>query len=382
MKDLIKNNGLRIISAALLLFAGAFVAMPALANENDNLKLDIYNFSPDYLYPERSPETMTFCATTYASNISGDWGGDDIMGCGYDFVAIHYTGTMTFESDAPVYLMAIADDGFSLSLDGVSVIEDWTLKGCSGSVNLFTPVAGHEYVLDAWFYEYGGGACSTLYSMPVDGSLPWDIVQPSAFVSVPVIETQPSPTPQEPEPSLDPEPTVEPTPTYAPEPEPEPEPQPQPSEEPTEEPMQPSPEPTPESSVEPMEPSPSPEETPEPQLPVEEEQVLPVEEKPSIEPPVIDEPILSQEQVLQQLAEEAEADDPEVPEELAAIPLIGNAAVAILEAFNALGNIGADMAPEVREKSEKVVVGAIIASQIAQVAAASSVAASASTRRK
>lgn len=61
----------------------------------------------------------------------------------------------------------------------------------------------------------------------------------------------------------------------------------------------------------------------------------------------------------------AEADDPEAPEELAAVPLVGAAAVAVLEVFNDLGNIGADMSPEVREDSEKVVIAAVIVGQIA-----------------
>jgi hypothetical protein len=40
------------------------------------------------------------------------------------------------------------------------------------------------------------------------------------------------------------------------------------------------------------------------------------------------------------------------------------------QALTALGNIGADMSPEVREKSEKVVISAIIAGGIATQAAA------------
>jgi hypothetical protein len=67
------------------------------------------------------------------------------------------------------------------------------------------------------------------------------------------------------------------------------------------------------------------------------------------------------------LAVAAQEDDPSVPEELAAIPVLGAASEAVLEAFNALGNVGADMRPEVREKAEDVVVAAVIAGQIATV---------------
>jgi hypothetical protein len=73
-------------------------------------------------------------------------------------------------------------------------------------------------------------------------------------------------------------------------------------------------------------------------------------------------------EALAQLAIAAQADDPEVPEELAAIPLLGETAVAVLEAFNALGNIGADIAPAVREEAQKVVVSSVIVGQIATTA--------------
>jgi hypothetical protein len=60
------------------------------------------------------------------------------------------------------------------------------------------------------------------------------------------------------------------------------------------------------------------------------------------------------EQALEVLAEAAVADDPEVPEELANIPGVGQAAAAILGAFNALGNFGADISPHIRKKMKEV----------------------------
>ena len=62
----------------------------------------------------------------------------------------------------------------------------------------------------------------------------------------------------------------------------------------------------------------------------------------------------------------------------------------LANAFNALNNIGADLPPAVREKAQKVVVSAIIVTQIAtqaaamatQAAAASASASSGSARRR
>lgn len=90
-------------------------------------------------------------------------------------------------------------------------------------------------------------------------------------------------------------------------------------------------------------------------------------------------------QALEALAVAAEADDPEVPEEIAAIPLVGNVAAAALEVFNNLGNVGADMSPQVRETAEKTVIASVIGVQAAvnAVGAATTVAAASnsSTRR-
>jgi hypothetical protein len=89
------------------------------------------------------------------------------------------------------------------------------------------------------------------------------------------------------------------------------------------------------------------------------------------------------EQALEALTVLAQADDAELPAELAAIPLLGDIAGVALEAFNAIGNIGADMSPMVREQAEDAVVASVIVGQVASAAAASAaVASSAASTRK
>jgi hypothetical protein len=226
------------------------------------------------------------------------------------------------------------------------------------------------------------------------------------LIFLPIYEAIPTP---EPTPTPTPEPTPEPTPTPAPEPQPTPEPAPAPSPEPPAPPVvepeppvvtpeppvvepeppvvepEPQPEPAPEPPVEP-EPQPTP--TPEP----------PVEPEPAPEPPTENEAVEeisnlvetapedltdaqveqlveaamvvfetaeqgspAYEQALEALAVAAEADDAELPSELAAIPLLGDVAGAALEVFNNIGNVGADMAPAVREEAEKTVIATVIA---------------------
>jgi hypothetical protein len=78
----------------------------------------------------------------------------------------------------------------------------------------------------------------------------------------------------------------------------------------------------------------------------------------------------------------AQADDVVLDEAIAAIPLLGNVAGAAVEVFNALGNAGADMSPQVREQSEKVVIAAVIVGQVAMTAVASATSAASVAARR
>jgi hypothetical protein len=213
----------------------------------------------------------------------------------------------------------------------------------------------------------------------------------------PVLEPEPTPPAPVPEP-----PVVIPDPEPTPEPQPQPEPSfpPMPPYEPPVQPVEPEPlpvEPQPEPPVEevpvPVTPEPEPElpSIPDPEpLPEEEAPVVvePEEESTPLEPPVV-----SVEDVnLESLA-------PNTPVELAngvvvtaqvamAVELLQNPAEFVQNlltdpgaALEALGSVGADLPPEVREEAEKVVVAAIIAGNIATQAAATA-AASAVIRRK
>lgn len=198
---------------------------------------------------------------------------------------------------------------------------------------------------------------------------PSPVVTPS---ETPVPSPTPSPTPEVTQsPTPEPQPTVEPTQVATPTPTPIP--------------LKPTP--TPINTPTP-EPEPLPSTTPEPEKVVTELLSVPVEELTTEQVAVLVEAALetfqtaeqgspAYEQALEALAVAAQADDPEVPEELAAIPLIGGAATAVLEVFNDLGNVGADMAPQVRETAEKTVIASVIGVQAAvnAVGAATTVAA-------
>jgi hypothetical protein len=222
-------------------------------------------------------------------------------------------------------------------------------------------------------------------------------------------EPGPSPTPEvtpEPGPSENPtsSPTPQPAEPVAPEPQPSipVSPEPGPSQEPSPEPTIP---PQPEETEPPVEPTPIPEEPslePEPIEPPiiepEEESITSAEELPEelsaeelmqvdLEQIVATELSEAQvealveaaletfetaeqgspeyEQALKALFVAAQADDIVLDEALAAIPLLGDVLGGATELINFLGNAGADMSPQVREQSEKIVVTAVVAVQAA-----------------
>ena len=211
-----------------------------------------------------------------------------------------------------------------------------------------------------------------------------------------VVPVEPEPVVPEPEPTPAPvePPSPEPVtpPVYIPEPQPEPLPLPEPEPQPL-----PTPEPEPEPELEPVPVDPEPTQDPEP-LPEEEEPVAVETEEESnpIETPIV-EPV--EEETIQVDEVDLETLDPDTPVELSngvvitaeqaiAVQLLQDPAALLQKlftdpaaAFVALGSVGADMTEEEREQSEKVIVAAVIAGNIATTASISS-AAGAAYRRK
>ena len=286
-----------------------------------------------------------------------------------------------------------------------------------------------------WYYN---GVAPTPEPTPEPEPTPSPTPSPSVEPTPEPVQPQPEPSPSPSETStatVTPEPVVptpspEPTNTAPlPEPSPTPVPVPEPAPEPSPAPLPTQPDPVPEPPVVIQNPEPSPEPEPEPEItpepvPVEETpvpepepEVVPIEEEqpepaPEFEPeeevpaPVVPElvpELPSEPPVVEE--ETIQADDidlatlpPDTPVELSngvvvtaqvaiAIELLGNPAELLATIFTdpsaalaALGSVGADLPPEVREKAEEVVISAIIVGNIATSAAVA--AAGATYRRK
>jgi hypothetical protein len=95
---------------------------------------------------------------------------------------LHYKGYITYPTTTKVYFQAPADDGFYMSINGQPIINDWSLKGCgANSTGMFSFTGGKSYAIDAWFYEWTGGACSSLYYLPLNSNY-WNVA-PAEFFS-------------------------------------------------------------------------------------------------------------------------------------------------------------------------------------------------------
>jgi hypothetical protein len=423
---------LKFLAATFFSLVFAFWPVALIHAAEPGLKVEVYTFDPNAL-PDRQPYELCQTEITTVSNINFDVGGDVVAECQTDFVIVHYSGYLTLDRTGLVSLQSWADDGFYLTLDDQVLINDWTLKGCSGSSALIGVTAGVSMKLDAWWFEYGGGACNILRADGIDipdSAFTQEIVAPP----IPEIPTLEAPYNLQAElvddgvkltwgwyatdtaverfavswtydnlpgwsiASLIPEtvitdllPDTEYTfwvrsdndslAVYSPNSEqvtirtPKPvivdpiDPV-EPPVDPVEPPIDP---------VTPVEPIPTPEPTTDPE-PTPEPVVEPVE--PVLPEPEIINVLTPQEQhsaLMNALMEEAQADDIQVPEALAEIPLLGDTAVAVINAINFIGNVGADMTPAVREKAEQSIVSAVIVTQIAQFSASTATAAAVSS---
>jgi hypothetical protein len=370
---------LKFLGATFLTLVFVFWPLTVAQADSPGLTVEVYTYDPSAL-PDRQPYTLCETATvwTSAANINTDFDaefGGIVGGCQGDFVLMHYSGFITAPVSADVVFQSRADDGFYLSLDDVTVIDNWTLKGCGGGQGVFPMSAGQSYKLDSWFYEFGGGACNELY---------WDLgngsgmvaIPDSAFTNVPQVVVVPDPPVVEPPIVIpDPEPTKLP-PVVIPDPEPPvviPDP-----------PVVPDPKPpvivVPPIVIPPVA-VPDPPVIPDPPVVTPQNTLTDLT---SVAPTdLTDAQVTQLQQVAYQVLESvpenspeyaqaldalyvaAQADDIQVDASIASIPGVGAVAVGLTNAINLLGNIGSDMSPAHRATAKKEVVAAVVVTQIA-----------------
>jgi hypothetical protein len=375
-----KHLTLRVLAVLFLAFGFTFLNTPTPAHSETTpgLTQDVYTYDSSAT-PDRVPYTL--CNTSTVANLQFDVGGGVVANCQEDFVLIHWYGYITLPVDGEVMFQSWADDGFYMTLDDQVVIDNWWLKGCSGGSGTAVFESGVSQKIDIWWYEYGGGACN--YLLYNDPTTQWIQVPDTAFSidAVPVIpvdppvdpEPEPTDPPVEPpvDPPVDPEPVDPDPPVVEPEEPVTPEPPVVVPEEPVEPPTVPT---EPERPIiEPVLPEPTPTESLKSLVDIAPAELTPaqVEQIQEISYEVLatsEQGSPEYEAALDALFVAAQADDIEVSEELAAVPVIGAVAEGVVNAINFIGNVGSDMSPTVREKSEKIVVSAVVVAQVATAA--------------
>ena len=345
------------------------------------LTMTVYSgFTGQGFHPWETPPDWEPCYTAVVPNIDFNWGGGVVAdGCPRDQFMVHFSGWLTVPETGQWEFLNWSDDGWRMTLDGVLTIDDWNFHGCGGhwsgpNEGYSQLVAGQSYALDAYMFEWGGGACARLdYGSPSGYGIvppewlttsPLPTPEPSPSVE-PSTEATPSPTPTE-EPTIEPSPTASPTPdpTATPEPTPEPSPsvepsptatpEPTPSATPTARPdpseiVSPSPTPTP-TSTPPPPPTPSPSPSPSPSP----------EPSPTTSPSV--EPTPTPTETPQPPANAVEAVSQAVDAATKAV------AEAVGAAVSKITKLGQDLTPDQKEKARPVAV-ALVISQIASAAA-------------
>jgi hypothetical protein len=302
------------------------------------------NSQPWMAAPEQQP-----CFTGIVPNIDSDWGGGPAAEtCDADFFLVHYNGWLTVPESGAYEFLALVDDGWHMSINEQLINDNWVPKGCGGwwsgpNEGFIELQAGISYALDAWMYEWGGGACAILY---YSNGINWGVIPTEWLTTQPLPEPTPEPSiiPPSIEPSI--EPTIEPTPTPTEEPTPSQEPSIEPTPTPTPKPTpKPTPEPTPT-------PTPSPSASPDPSL-------LPTPE-PSVEPSPSSDPVAA------------------VGE---AVAFVGEAVGEIADAtIGRVTRLGQDLKPEDKKKAQPVAV-ALIISQVASAATAAATAAAGKAKK-
>lgn len=175
------------IATMLLTSLFSFAFAESENTPKNGLNVEVFKINPSNGLPLPQQQGYELCenAWTWVPNINHWFDGqyDGIVaGCRRDFVMVHYYGWITYGGQSgqttDVVFDNISDDGFILDIDNQRVISNWNLQGCSGRAGEFQFENNKSYKIDAWFYEWGGGACNTLYWTDANGR---NVVPTEAF---------------------------------------------------------------------------------------------------------------------------------------------------------------------------------------------------------
>ena len=143
----------------------------------------VRGYQIDEIPPAKSDLAYPLCGSSVEPFINATWDGKPYEQCGDDSFMLHYTGYLQIPEHETIEFWVASDDGGTVKI-GVHEFGNWQDQGCSATETGLIDIEAGTQVLDAWFYENGGGTCFML-AWNVDDT-GWAIVQPEFFTSEPL----------------------------------------------------------------------------------------------------------------------------------------------------------------------------------------------------
>jgi len=170
-----------LIFLPVALFA-LFAPQPAEASQ---VGLLVRGYSVTEIPPTKSDVAYPLCGSSIEPFINATWDYEqNLFGeCGWDSFMLHYTGYLQIPEHETIEFWIASDDGGTVKI-GTEEFGVWQDQGCSATETGLIDIAAGTAILDAWFYENGGGTCFML-AWNIDNT-GWAIVQPEFFTSEPL----------------------------------------------------------------------------------------------------------------------------------------------------------------------------------------------------
>jgi hypothetical protein len=170
-----------LIFLPIALFA-LFAPQPAEASQ---VGLLVRGYQVDQIPPTKSDIAYPLCGSSVEPFINATWDYEqNLFGdCGWDSFMLHYTGYIQIPEHQTIEFFIASDDGGMVKI-GTDEFGVWQDQGCSATMSGELDIQPGTAILDAWFYENGGGTCFML-AWNIDNT-GWEIVQPEFFTSEPL----------------------------------------------------------------------------------------------------------------------------------------------------------------------------------------------------
>ena len=166
-----------IVAPALL--ASIFSFIPS-ASADPAPGLSTTYYTIDEIPPVRSTTEYPVCGSEVENNINRSYDGEPYLDCTNDLFMVHMTGFITIPEHQTIEFWLASDDGGTINIDG-NEWGNWWDQGCTATESGQMYIVAGSVPLDLWMYENGGGTCLML-AWNIDNT-GWAMVPDDAFTT-------------------------------------------------------------------------------------------------------------------------------------------------------------------------------------------------------